>query len=94
MAQTDYVVLRQSPDGGGRGWLTDPKVYSATSASKAIRLAVEGKAGEPGASSAGTFVAVPARSWSPIEIGWENTRRIVIRKSDLTDPKVEVPAAA
>lgn len=96
MAQTDYVVLRQSPDAerDGRLWRTEPRIYKATSASKAVRLAAEAAVGDPAASSAGTFVAVPLRSWSPIELGWENLRRIVVRKSDLTDPKIEVPAAA
>lgn len=96
MAQTDYVVLRQSPDRERGGiWQHDPQIYKATSASKAIRLAAESATGsENGEAFEGTFVAVPLRSWSPVKIGWEHTRRIVVRESNLTDPKVEVPAAA
>jgi hypothetical protein len=72
---TSYIVLKQkapsppnqSGDNGAGGWfVVGPPVESA-SAEAAIRKAVDGDKG-------GTYVAVPLRSWAPIEVKVETTR--------------------
>jgi hypothetical protein len=69
VADTTYIVLRRDDDGGGIAvdrWQTDSRV-EAVSAEAAIRKA------EP---KAGTYVAVPARSWKPVTVRTETTTTI------------------
>jgi hypothetical protein len=64
---TPYIVLARNNDGC---WIEGPTV-EATSAEAAIRAEVgDGKAG------AKTYVAVPARSWKPVAVSVETTKRV------------------
>jgi hypothetical protein len=57
-AGTVYVVLAQTSLQGGEQWI-EIATETARSAKAAIRQALAG------ANEAGTFVAVPAKSWQP-----------------------------
>jgi hypothetical protein len=64
---TDYIILARNNDGC---WIEGPTVEAA-SAEAAIRAEVgDGKAG------AKTYVAVPARSWKPVSVVVETTKRV------------------
>ena len=57
---TEYVLLEKTGDGD---WALSTKTYKATSAKAAIRQALAGENG-----TAGVFVAIPHRSWQPVEV--------------------------
>lgn len=75
---TSYIVLGRFETGG---WMQIGEAQPATSAEGAIR-AVAAKL-KPEA-QAGTYVAVPQRSWKPVQVRAEQT--IVLKLEQPADP--------
>lgn len=65
---TVYLVLTQAAENGP--W-TAISTYTAASAKAAVSLAVKDKDAK-----AGTFVAVPARSWQPLTLSVETETKV------------------
>lgn len=61
-ATTAYVILRREPDGT---WRADGVQQRARSAQQAVRQTIELRA-EADVDAAGTYVAIPARSFQPV----------------------------
>lgn len=79
LTATKYVVLRQEMAGDpARGSWHEVTSAAASSAEGAIR-AVVGKLTEK--DQAGTFVAVPARSWKPVTVNPQTTIRLELTEA-------------
>jgi hypothetical protein len=74
---TKFVILAQVGDGG---WRERGAPLEAHSGEAAIRKH---------AADAGTFVAVPARSWKPVTVEVETTRQIKLAPVSAGEPKGE-----
>ncbi len=67
---TDYVILRLQDDTTEPGqWQQYAGLIEASSPSRALRIANHG---------AGTFIAVPNRSWNPLHVKVEQTTKVTI----------------
>jgi hypothetical protein len=78
---TSYVVLRL---GTSNTWEEVPSAFGpdrfkAHSPEAAIKQAAE--------ENGGTFVAVPARSWKPLTVKVEQTRRVTVSAAEPEDTK-------
>lgn len=68
MAATEYIVLFRGDAGseGPEGYHPLASKYTAASAGAAVRAAAEFEA------AAGSYIAIPARSWKPLVVTFEN----------------------
>lgn len=83
MAETAYIVLRSYDlEPGKRGWGIENSNVPATNAEAAIRLACKNDS-----NPAGTYVAVPARSWKPVQVTAVQTTVIQLAQPAGGEPK-------
>lgn len=78
---TTYIVLRRArltdATGTDDGWRVENSNVPAASAEAAIRLACK-----TDSTPAGTYVAIPARSWKPVTVQAEQTTILKLESAD------------
>lgn len=86
-ARTEYLILKALEPKGPAGAINDGvpenswtrvQLVTATSATAAIRACVSKLAEK---AQAGTFVAVPARSWKPVSVNPQTTIRLELTEA-------------
>jgi hypothetical protein len=79
---TDYYILQREADLDA--WhMIETGILHAPSAEAALRMALKD---EP---TAGTYVAIPARSWKPITVTAETQVVIRLTNNDTTEPTTD-----
>lgn len=77
-ALTEYVILKQDGEEPNDGWIVTAESVKAPTSEKALRKCV---GMFPDSEQDGTYVAVPARSWSPVKVTLKREPTLVIEEA-------------